>query len=391
MIPVILLPSKHLLLGMKKILLAALVLASAQLSAQHTFTLEGNTSNLKKDTLDKVYIDYLLDGDWKNDSALVKGNKYVFSGVVDEPVLAYLRVTYKRAIPQKINQKRDVATVYLMPTTLGVTHVDSFASVKVSGSIAHDAYSALNDKMKPLNTEMEALSKEYRAFAEKKDEEGMKSVEDRFEAIEARQREVYKSEFLANPASPIAVYMLDRYAGYDINAEDVDPLFAKLPASSKASPSGKTLEEKLNIARITGIGKSAPEFVQNDTLGKPVALSSFRGKYLLVDFWASWCGPCRKENPNVVKVFQKYKDKGFHILGVSLDQPNAKDKWMKAIHDDQLTWTHVSDLRYWKNEVAVQYGVQAIPQNYLIDPAGKIIAKNLRGEDLDEKLGELIK
>ena len=113
--------------------------------------------------------------------------------------------------------------------------------------------------------------------------------------------------------------------------------------------------------------------------------------YSLVMVGASWCGPCRAENPNVVAAFNKYNTKGFTVLGVSLDQPNAKDKWLKAIHDDKLTWTHVSDLKYWKNDVAVQYGIQAIPQNYLIDPQGKIIGKNLRGEALNKKLEEIFK
>ena len=151
------------------------------------------------------------------------------------------------------------------------------------------------------------------------------------------------------------------------------------------------MAEKIEIAKKLGIGKVAPDFTQNDTLGNPVTLSSLRGKYVLVDFWASWCGPCRRENPNVVKAFQKFKDKGFHIIGVSLDQSNAKDKWIKAIHDDQLTWTQVSDLQFWKNAVAVEYGIQAIPQNYLLDPEGKIIAKNLSGDDLDKKLEEVMK
>ena len=121
-----------------------------------------------------------------------------------------------------------------------------------------------------------------------------------------------------------------------------------------------------------------------------MSLSSLRGRYVLVDFWASWCGPCRAENPNVVKVFQKYKDRNFHIIGVSLDRPGQQEKWMKAIHDDKLEWTHVSDLQFWNNEVAKQYGINAIPQNLLLDPEGKIIAKNLRGEELEAKLGEAI-
>jgi peroxiredoxin len=118
-------------------------------------------------------------------------------------------------------------------------------------------------------------------------------------------------------------------------------------------------------------------------------LSSFRGKYLLIDFWASWCGPCRQENPTVVKAFNQFNQKGFTILGVSLDQPGAKSKWMDAIHKDGLTWTQVSDLKFWDNAAAKLYGVRGIPQNYLLDPTGKIIAKNLRGEALMKKLAEI--
>jgi peroxiredoxin len=201
---------------------------------------------------------------------------------------------------------------------------------------------------------------------------------------------VYASFLKSNPQSPVALYALQQYAGYEIDADKVAPMFASLPEALKSYPSAVAFNERIEIARKTAIGKYAMDFTQADTAGHPVSLSSFKGKYVLVDFWASWCGPCRKENPNVVKTFNKYKDKNFTVLGVSLDRPNGKDKWLKAIHDDNLTWTQVSDLKFWDNDVAKQYGIRAIPQNYLLDPEGKIIAKNIRGEELEKKLAEVM-
>jgi peroxiredoxin len=132
-----------------------------------------------------------------------------------------------------------------------------------------------------------------------------------------------------------------------------------------------------------------PNFTQNDVNGKPVSLASFKGKYVLVDFWASWCGPCRAENPNVVKAYNEFKTKKFTILSVSLD--NSKEKWLEAIKKDGLTWTHVSDLKYWKNEVAVQFGIESIPASFILDPTGKIIARDLRGSDLSTFLSKTLK
>ena len=139
-------------------------------------------------------------------------------------------------------------------------------------------------------------------------------------------------------------------------------------------------------ARALVVGADAYDFEQNDVNGKPVKLSDFKGKYVLIDFWASWCKPCRQENPNVVKAYQAYKDKNFEILGVSLD--SDKNNWLKAIKDDGLTWTNVSDLKGWKNEVGELYAIKAVPTNYLISPEGKIIAKDLRGADLEKFLAE---
>jgi peroxiredoxin len=165
-------------------------------------------------------------------------------------------------------------------------------------------------------------------------------------------------------------------------------MFNGFTADVKMSYYGNFLDGIITRKEGLNIGKAAPLFSQADPDGKPIALESYRGKYVLIDFWASWCGPCRQENPNIVRTYEKFKGNNFEILGVSLD--NNKDKWLKAIQDDQLTWAQVSDLKYWKNAVAVQYGVQSIPANFLLDKEGKIIAKGLRGPALEQTLEKIL-
>jgi peroxiredoxin len=166
-------------------------------------------------------------------------------------------------------------------------------------------------------------------------------------------------------------------------------IYASFTGDAKKGPFAAMLDKTVASAEIGRVGSVLPEFTQNDASGKSVSLSSLRGKYVLIDFWASWCGPCRAENPNVVKAFNAYKSKGFTILGVSLDQDKAK--WLEAIKKDGLTWTHVSDLKYWNNAVAQQFGIQSIPANFLIDPNGVVIGKDLRGEELEKFLAKNIK
>jgi peroxiredoxin len=174
-----------------------------------------------------------------------------------------------------------------------------------------------------------------------------------------------------------------------IPADKAQMYYDELTPSYKNTSYAASIQKTIDAKKITAIGKVAPDFEQPDTSGKVVKLSDFKGQYVLLDFWASWCGPCREENPNVVKAYQKFHGKGFTVLSVSLDQPGKKANWLNAIHHDGLTWTQVSDLQFWNNAAAVLYGIKAIPQNFLIDKDGKIIAVNIKGDDLNKKLTEL--
>ncbi len=190
------------------------------------------------------------------------------------------------------------------------------------------------------------------------------------------------------PTSPAAAFYLYRYFTYQLPLDSLKDTRSKLDESLEGSPYVKDLDQIIGRLENVQIGKEAPLFTLPDTTGTNVNLADFRGRYLLIDFWASWCPYCRVENPNLVTAYEKYKDMKFTILSVSLDSDHTK--WMKAIHDDNMTWTHVSDLQYWDAEVPALYAVRGIPANVLLDPDGNIIARNLMGEELQTKLTELL-
>jgi peroxiredoxin len=362
--------------------------ALAQTSSK-PFSISGELKLNKQ--VDWVYLRYFSGDEMKMDSTQPKNGSFQFAGKLAEPTTASLAVKYA---PQSGEERagREGIQLFLEPSAMKFFAKDSLKANSVTGSSAHLDFMKLNEALKPFNDRITPLFAEYSNYQKKGDEANMKKVEDAITTIQkVRDEEVYVSFIKANPQSPVALYALRQYAGWDINPDKIEPMLAALPESIRQAPSALALKEQVEIAKKTAVGKMAMDFTQNDTLGRPVSLSSFRGKYVLIDFWASWCGPCRKENPNVVKAFQKYKDKNFTVLGVSLDRSNAHDKWMKAIHDDGLTWNHVSDLKFWDNEVAKLYGIKAIPQNLLLDPQGKIVAKNINGEELHSKLESLLK
>jgi thiol-disulfide isomerase/thioredoxin len=214
-------------------------------------------------------------------------------------------------------------------------------------------------------------------------------------ALKPIQKKFYQS----NPNSYIALVALQEYAPShpDINqAKEVMLAFKRLSPAVRNTALGKEFYKSLMDIQNLVAGTKAPEFTQNDTLGKPVSLASFKGKYVLIDFWASWCGPCRIDNPALVKVYNDFKDKNFTILGVSLDRKDGKDgkdgkkAWLKAIKDDQLTWTHVSDLKHWDNEVSKLYSIRAIPEKILVDPNGIIVSRGMTADKLRQTLEKLL-
>lgn len=377
---------------MKKIFILVSIFFSASVFAQNkkaTLKIEGDIKHIK-DTVDWVYVTYAASGKRITDSSKVENKKYGFALNISEPTQASFRIS-KSGINKRTTTRKDYATVFLQGGKIKISSVDSFANVKVKGSKANVEFVKLNHQLKPYNEQLEKLYVQYTEYRKAKNTIEQKAVEAKIDSLEEKMNsDVYGNYVKTNAGSPLALYALQRFAGYDIDAAKVEPLFNQLAPAVQSSESGLAFQTKIETAKKLGVGKNAIEFTQNDTLGNPISLSSFKGKYVLLDFWASWCGPCRAENPNVVKAFSQYKDKGFTILSVSLDQPGAKDKWLKAIHDDNLTWTHVSDLQFWNNAVAKLYGIQAIPASFLLDPQGKIIGKNLRGEELVKKLKEVL-
>lgn len=344
-----------------------------------------NTSSVKvnlKNADDKMVYLYKYEGEnpIAIDSAIVKNGMAVFNVVKGEQNASYF-----------LSVKNNRNNVMLFPDNNDITvdaDLKNLDDAVITGSSLNDLYAQFNNVMDEFDNETEKIYSHYKDASEQLDETLMKKYEEEYDAVSEKQQEYFMSFIKNNPDNVVAHYVLYRN-NYMFELDELKDFVKNVDTKTKSYFLDK-INDKIEVLQRVAIGNKYVDFTMADVDGNMVSLSELVGKskLLLVDFWASWCGPCRAENPHVVETYNKYHEQGFDVLGVSLDQ--NKESWIKAIEDDNLTWKHLSDLQGWNNEASKLYGVNSIPSNVLLDSNGIIVAKNLRGEDLVDKVNELL-
>jgi peroxiredoxin len=361
--------------------LACACVASSVFAQTKEFSILGNVKNATAG--EKVYLEL----------AGTQPTKILDSAKID----AQKQFKFSRTEPDEgtvyqlnIAKRQRVIVLVEGGETLNVT-ADGIEKGKsmVVGSKNNDYYQRLMGMNQEMAEKSKKWQEEYAAAEQKKDSKKIAAIQQDFEAASQKMVTTVKA-LLPEMGTSLAALFATNFLNPETNFPTLDTLARRFEKERPNMKQGQVFVGNLKRMRGVPVGDVAPDITLNNPEGAPVSLSSLRGKYVLIDFWASWCGPCRQENPNVVRVYNKFKDKGFTIYSVSLDKDKAP--WLKAIEKDGLVWTsHVSDLKYWQSVAAQTYGVNGIPATFLLDKDGRVIAKNLRGAALEQKLDELMK
>jgi peroxiredoxin len=323
-----------------------------------------------------------LGTDRKPDTANITGNQFEFKGRADEALVADLY------IPQESHDPVKGLKVVVENSVINIEgSKDSLHTAKVIGGISNNDFNTLKKALRLYEDSMESVAIRAEEANIAGDSALSATLHEQQYVIEKERSTTIKQFAIEHPKSVAGAYFVTTEYNYSVG--ELDSIYNAFDSVIKNSIYVRKIKEGIDAMKRTAVGQIAPEFEMATANGKNVSLSSLRGKYVFVDFWASWCAPCRAENPTIVKAYKQFKGKDFEILGVSLD--DNKQDWLTAIKKDKLPWIHVSDLKGWESNVVPLYGIRGIPSNFLMDKEGKIIARDLHGDQLQKKLEEIFR